>query len=161
MEFLANKRANFYYSLFGPYYSNIWIIFGHQNLTKYWIEYHYLGANYSNLWIIWIICSKSGKFFHIVEDCCIAHCVDAQPKYHFSLCSEKCLLTFFLTYVSISEPRCDTVISVYSFWYQEFNGKYVRVNIHISVFYSIYWNEQSLVYKRYSQEILCKKNRIL
>ena len=25
------------------------------------------------------------------------------------------------------------------------------------LFYSIYWNEQSLEYKRYSQEILCKK----
>jgi len=38
----ASKKAINNYLLFWPSCLNIWIIFGHQNLTKYWIEYHYL-----------------------------------------------------------------------------------------------------------------------
>ena len=35
------KRRPFHLQLFGPSYLNIQMIFGHQNLTKYQIKYHY------------------------------------------------------------------------------------------------------------------------
>ena len=47
LDFSCQKKAFYNYLLFGPYYSNIQIIFSHQNLTEYWIEY----LEYSdNIW---------------------------------------------------------------------------------------------------------------
>ena len=45
--------------VFGPYYSNIRIIFGPKILTEYRIEYHYSVPNYSNIRIIRTICSNT------------------------------------------------------------------------------------------------------
>ena len=45
--------------VFGPYYSNIRIIFGPKNLTEYRIEYHYSVPNYSNIRIIGTIRSNT------------------------------------------------------------------------------------------------------
>ena len=45
--------------VFGPYYSNIRIIFGPKNLTEYRIEYHYSVPNYSNIRIIRTIRSNT------------------------------------------------------------------------------------------------------
>ena len=59
LDFSCQQRAICIFSLFGPYYSNIWVIFGHQNLTEYQIESQYSEPNYLNIRIIWTICPNS------------------------------------------------------------------------------------------------------
>ena len=62
--FFMTIKSIYNYSLFGPYYLNIRIIFSHQNLTEYRFEYHYSEPNYSKIQIIRTIRSDSG------EHCC-------------------------------------------------------------------------------------------
>ena len=66
-DFSCSKKAIYNYSVVKQYYSNVWIIFSHQNLTKYWIKYHYPEPNYSNIQIIGTICSNSEVLTLIVN----------------------------------------------------------------------------------------------
>ena len=61
--------------VFGPYYSNIRIIFGPLNLTESNTEYHYSVPNYSNIRIIRTIRSNT-----------------AENNFHPSHVSDSCLL---------------------------------------------------------------------
>ena len=73
--FFMPRKAYYNYLLFRPYFLNIWIIFGHQNLTKYCIEYHF-----SELWYLYqiLICKNA-----IVDSrSLISTVLITQPKLH-------------------------------------------------------------------------------
>ena len=59
IDILSQKRLFPTIWVFGPYYSNIRIIFGPKDLTEYRIEYHYSVPNYSNIRIIRTIRSNT------------------------------------------------------------------------------------------------------
>ena len=93
MEFLANKRANFYYSLFGPYYSNnIWSSKFNQILNRIPLFGGQLFESLNNLnylFKIWKVFPYSRRLLH----CSLCGCPTQIP---FLIVQWKMLTNIFL-----------------------------------------------------------------